>query len=52
MIILKDMSAPNQGRVLRSPKVEIRLGRDPSADIHYDKDSAPTVSRLAVVLMM
>ena len=45
MIILKDMTPPNQGRTTRSPRVETRIGRDPSADVHYDKEAAPTVSR-------
>lgn len=45
MIILKDMSSPIQGRVTRSPLVEIRIGRDTGMDLRYDKEAFPTVSR-------
>ena len=46
MIILKEMNGPQSGKVTQSPLVEIRIGRDPGADLVFDKDAFPTVSRI------
>lgn len=45
MIILTDLTEPMEGRVTRSPKAQISVGRESSCDISYSKESAPTVSR-------
>lgn len=46
MIVLKEMNGPQSGKVTRSPLVEIRIGRDPGADLVFDKHAFPTVSRI------
>ena len=46
MFVLKEMNGPQRGRSTKSPLVEVKLGRDPSADLMFDKQAFPTVSRI------
>jgi predicted component of type VI protein secretion system len=46
VIVLKEMNGPQSGRLTRSPLVEVKVGRDPSADLIFDKHAFPTVSRI------
>jgi len=46
VIVLKEMNGPQSGRVTRSPLVKVNIGRDPSADLIFDKQAFPTVSRI------
>lgn len=46
MIVLTEMNGPQSGKVTQSPLIEIRIGRDPSAELAFDKETFPTVSRI------
>lgn len=46
MIVIKELNGPQRGRITESPLVELKIGRDPSADLIFDKQSFPTVSRI------
>jgi len=46
VIVIKELNGPQRGRVTESPLIELKIGRDPSADLIFDKQTFPTVSRI------